>query len=81
MLGYIDKKWSDSDVVKDAVHRIISLFGIDRCIVASNHPSDLTDNNWTSYSNYEAFAKLFEKLSTEDQRKLFATNAKRIYRV
>jgi len=83
MLGYIDKKWNENEVVKDAVHRIINLFGIDRCMVASNHPSDLTDQNWTPYSNYEAFRQLFDKLSIskEDQRKLFATNAKRIYRV
>jgi predicted TIM-barrel fold metal-dependent hydrolase len=80
MLGYIDKKWNENTVVADAVHRIISLFGLERCIVASNHPSDLTDNGWTAYQNYEAFGALFSQYSLEQQRMLYGGNAKRIYR-
>jgi predicted TIM-barrel fold metal-dependent hydrolase len=81
MLGYIDKKWNENAVVAEAVHRIIGLFGVERCIVASNHPSDLTDNNWTAYQNYEAFSVLFARYSLEQQRMLYGGNARRIYRV
>ena len=57
----------------------IQIFGEDRCMFASNFPVDgLTGSLGTIYAG---FAAATEKLGLETQGKLFAGNARRIYRL
>ena len=80
MLCYIHEDWSNNNVVKDAVYRIIEIFGIDRCFFASNFPVDIKDG-WPAERLYSAFLKLVEnKYTSSDIKKLFSENAKRAYR-
>jgi len=80
MLCYIHKDWSNNNVVKDTVYRIIETFGIDRCFFASNFPVDKRDG-WPAERLYSAFLKLVDKkYSSSDIKKLFSENAKHAYR-
>ena len=60
------------------VHEAVELFGVDRCLFASNFPVDglhgSLDELWSAYSGVTA------ALDDADRDKLFAANAERIYR-
>ena len=43
MLCYVDPEWDSNPVVKDAVHKVIKLFGTDRSFFCSNYPPDLLE--------------------------------------
>ena len=49
MLCYITPDWDESDVVVKAVHKLIVIFGPDRCFFASNYPVDVKDN-WCAFT-------------------------------
>jgi predicted TIM-barrel fold metal-dependent hydrolase len=76
-LGLPDAPWtveSNGPIVLDT----IAMFGIDRCMFASNFPVDgLTADFDTIYGG---FMEIVEHLPMEDQHKLFSENARRIYR-
>ena len=79
MLCYTDPKWDTNKVVLDAIERVIKIFGVDRCMVASNHPADW-HSGWTAEKNYRAFSTLFTRMGLGQihQSKLFSENAKRV---
>ena len=54
MLCYTDKAWDEKKVVTDAVHKVISIFGEDRCFFCSNYPPDLQDG-WSADKLFKAF--------------------------
>jgi predicted TIM-barrel fold metal-dependent hydrolase len=55
------------------------LFGVQRCIFASNYPVEKLEG-WDAQSMYQEFQKLVDHRSQEEQEALFALNAMRIYR-
>jgi predicted TIM-barrel fold metal-dependent hydrolase len=80
MLSYIDKNWEQNSLVQETVLRVIDLFGIDRCFFASNFPVE-NHFGWNADRLYKAFVSLVDcQYKKEDQRKLFADNAKKAYR-
>jgi predicted TIM-barrel fold metal-dependent hydrolase len=77
-LGEAGKSWSlerNRQVILDT----IAIFGEDRCMFASNFPVDSLAGSLTTI--YSGFAEATEKLGRDVQAKLFAGNARRIYRL
>jgi predicted TIM-barrel fold metal-dependent hydrolase len=75
-LGQPNAPWtveSNGPVVLDT----IAMFGVDRCMFASNFPVDGLCADYDTI--YGGFMGVVEHLPLEDQRKLFADNALRIY--
>ena len=65
----------------DAIYKCISMFGVERCMFASNFPVDKRDG-WPAVRLFAAFRRLAEaRFSKEQQRMLFGGTARRIYRV
>ncbi|MDX2316051.1 MAG: amidohydrolase family protein, partial [Gammaproteobacteria bacterium] len=56
----------------------IALFGVDRCMFASNFPVDGLVADFETI--YAGFMCIVEHLPIGDQEKLFCDNARRIYR-
>lgn len=56
----------------------IELFGVDRCMFASNFPVDGMHGTFDEL--YSTFAALTASLDDDSRDKLFATNAERVYR-
>lgn len=80
MLSYPQQQWDQSRLVTDAVLRAIELFGVERCMFASNFPVELPQN-WPAPTLYRAFRQLVQEFSLTEQQSLFAENAQRVYRV
>ena len=80
MLCYTDLDWDQNPTIIDAIHKIIDMFGVDRCFFASNFPPDLHEG-WTADRLFDAFDKVTEKYSDEERRGLFSENAKKAYNV
>jgi predicted TIM-barrel fold metal-dependent hydrolase len=57
----------------------IAIFGVERCMFASNFPVDGLKGSWDYI--YSQFKLAVADLSLADRRKLFAENAARFYRV
>lgn len=65
------------DALGPLVEEALGLFGVERCLVASNFPMDKASLPWTTL--YDAFVQLTEGLGEEAQRALFHDNAARFY--
>merc|ERR1719217_1367039 len=78
MLCYTNKDWDKSKAVVGAVHRVIKLFGIDRCFFASNFPVDVKDG-WPGERLIPAFVDMALEYGLSDAKKLFSENAKKCY--
>lgn len=77
-LGMVDHRWT-VESLRPIVGEIISIFGTERCMFASNFP---VDGLYSSYAAvWHAFDTITAALSTEERRALFARNAERIYRI
>jgi predicted TIM-barrel fold metal-dependent hydrolase len=77
-LGQPGKPWTveaNGPVVRDA----ISIFGIDRCMFASNFPVDRLCADFDTI--FSGFKTIVADLSRAEQSKLFHDNAVRIYRL
>ena len=75
-LGLANKAWTIDDN-RDIVRRTIDLFGVERCMFASNFPVDgLCGSFDTIYSGY---SDATNDLAAADRHALFADNAARIY--
>ena len=73
-----DHKWT-IESIKEVFDYVIDSFGIDRCIVASNFP---VDKLFGSYDEiYNAYKKVLEQFSNDENKKLFSTNANIIYKI
>jgi len=80
MLAYIDPEWDSNPFIKDTVLQVIDLFGVERCQFASNLP---VENlwGWDAKRIFSGFLGIVEnQFSYEDQQKLFADNARKVYR-
>ena len=60
------------------IETAIELFGVDRCLFASNFPVDGMHGTFDEL--YTAFAAITAGLDDADVDKLFAANAERVYR-
>lgn len=78
MLSYSDPNWHQNALVKEAVLRVVELFGLERCCFASNFPVE-GEFGWTPERLYHEFRELVCRSSEMDRQKLFAENARRIY--
>jgi len=76
--GMFDHNWT-VEKIKPLILTTIDIFGIERCMFASNFPVD------TLYSNldksYDACKNIMEKFSVTEKQKFFYDNAERIYRL
>jgi len=79
MLCYVDPEWDSNETIISAVHKMIALFGVNRCFFASNFPVDVKDG-WPAARLFPAFLQLAAKYPVSVQKKLFAENAKKAYR-
>ncbi|WNO54085.1 amidohydrolase family protein [Stakelama saccharophila] len=77
-MGFAYRPWS-IEQVRPLVLETIDMFGIDRCMFASNFPTDKLFGSFDQHlSAYDAITDEFD----EDERdRLFAANAERIYRI
>jgi predicted TIM-barrel fold metal-dependent hydrolase len=77
-LGNTVPKWTEASI-RPYVLEAIEIFGVDRCMFASNFP---TDNAFSTMRTiWEAFFSLTKGFSAEERDKLFAANAIRHYRL
>ena len=77
-LGQVGVAWTVEDngpIVLDT----IALFGVDRCMFASNFPVDGLVADFDTI--FEGFMSIVEHLPLADREKLFRDNARRIYRI
>jgi predicted TIM-barrel fold metal-dependent hydrolase len=61
------------------IRETIGMFGVDRCMFASNYPVDSVKASWDWI--YQQFKYVTAGLPQEDRRKLFAENALAFYRI
>ena len=77
-LGMVDWTWTE-DSIRPLVLETIEIFGIDRCMFASNFP---VDKLYSSFGQlFAAFEAIVAGFSAAEQDKLFRSNAERIYRI
>ena len=73
-----DHNWTIISI-EEVFDYVIDCFGIDRCLVASNFP---VDKLFGSYDNiFNAYKKVLEKYSDEENNKLFSRNASKLYKI
>ena len=78
MLSYIDREWDRSSLVRESVHRVMEVFGTQRCMFASNFPVE-KHVGWPAARLYAAFRDLASHLDATGRQGLFADNARRAY--
>lgn len=77
-LGFVQKPWSADDS-RPLVLEAIDLFGTDRCLVASDFP---TDRLFGSFDHtLGAYAEIIAPFSDGERRAMWGGNANRIYRL
>jgi len=77
-IGQPDAAWT-VEANRAVVLDCIGLFGVDRCMFASNYP---VDSLVASYDTiFDGFKAITAGLDADDRRKLFAGNAIRVYRL
>lgn len=77
-LGQPGKAWT-VDANGPIVLDTIDMFGVERCMFASNFPVDSLVADFDTI--YGGFMRIVEHFPLSDQRKLFCDNARRIYRI
>lgn len=65
-------------VMRPWVEHCLDIFGVDRCLFASNFPVDSAYGTFDDL--YSAFGAICAELAASEQDKLFAANAERVYR-
>jgi len=77
-LGMFDHNFT-ADSIRPYVLHLIDVFGVDRCMFASNFPVDklLSDYDYL----FNTFREVVKDVSASNQRKLFHDNAKKFYRL
>jgi predicted TIM-barrel fold metal-dependent hydrolase len=77
-LGMVNWGWTE-DSIRPLILETIDIFGVDRCMFASNFPVDKL------YSTFDALYQSYERIAAgftaEEQDKLFRANAERFYRI
>ena len=77
-LGMFDPKWT-TESTRVFVEKTIEIFGVERCMFASNFPVDKIFNNFDSYWN--SFKEITKYYSNNDKELLFSANAEKYYRI
>ena len=77
-LGMATPGWTVEDI-RPYVEETIEIFGVDRCMFASNFPVDSLTSDYTAI--WSAFDEITSGMSDGDRRKLFHNNAVRFYRL
>jgi len=76
-LGVPGKPWT-AEANRDIVLRTIETFGVERCMFASNFPVDSLVATYRTI--FEGFSRITADFTAGERTKLFADNARRIYR-
>ena len=77
-LGMFDPNWT-IDSTRIFVEKTIQIFGIERCMFASNFPVDKIFNSFDTYWN--SFKEITKHYSENDKKLLFSSNAEKYYRI
>lgn len=77
-IGQKDRPWT-VDGNRDVVLQVIEMFGVERCMFASNFPVDSLVAGYDTI--FDGFKAITSEFSDADRRKLFHDNAVRIYRL
>jgi predicted TIM-barrel fold metal-dependent hydrolase len=77
-LGMFDPQWT-IDSTRIFVEKTIQIFGIERCMFASNFPVDKIFNTFDNY--WESFKEITKNYSENDKKLLFSSNAEKFYRI
>lgn len=77
-LGMFDPQWT-IDSTRIFVEKTIQIFGIERCMFASNFPVDKIFNTFDNYWN--SFKEITKDYSENDKKLLFSSNAEKYYRI
>lgn len=77
-LGIPGRPWLAEDN-RPIIQDTIELFGVERCMFASNFPVDSLVAGFQTI--FDGFRAAVSELPTDDQRKLFYHNAVRVYRI
>ena len=77
-LGMFDPNWT-IDSTRIFVEKTIEIFGIERCMFASNFPVDKIFNSFDTYWN--SFKEITKNYSENDKKLLFSSNAEKYYRI
>jgi predicted TIM-barrel fold metal-dependent hydrolase len=77
-LGMAHRGWT-TDSIRPLVEETIAVFGVDRCMFASNFPVDSLTSSYAQI--WSAYDEITSKLPDGDRQKLFHDNAVRLYRV
>ncbi len=68
-----------ADRIKQFVLDTIEIFGVDKCMFASNYPVDMLFSSYAAIWN--AYDEITSDFSDSDRDKLFKSNAERYYRI
>ena len=77
-LGMFNPNWT-IDSTKIFVEKTIEIFGIERCMFASNFPVDKIFNTFDNYWN--SFKTITKDYSENEKTMLFSSNAEKYYRI
>ena len=77
-LGATDWNWT-VDSLRPFILETIDIFGVDRCMFASNFPVDKLYSDFNTL--YAAFYSITDAFSRDEKRMLFHDNAARFYRL
>lgn len=77
-LGMGDHDWT-TESIRPYVEAAIDVFGVERCMFASNFPVDKLFSSFDAI--FDAFKEITEGYSESDRRKLFHDNAEHYYRL
>jgi len=77
-LGMGNWNWTTEEITP-YVEEAIGVFGVDRCMFASNFPVDKLFSSYDAI--FDAFKTITKSYATEERSKLFHANAERLYRL
>lgn len=77
-LGMGDHNWTTGSI-RPYVEAAIEVFGVDRCMFASNFPVDKLFSSFDTI--FDAFKEITKNYPTSDRRRLFHDNAENYYRL
>lgn len=77
-LGMCDPDWT-TDSIRSFVLETIDLFGVDRCMFASNFPVDSLFSDFDRL--FDAYLDITRDFAEGERDRLFRANAERIYRI
>jgi predicted TIM-barrel fold metal-dependent hydrolase len=77
-LAMMDRHWTTASL-RPFVLETIEIFGVERCLFASNFP---TDKLFGSFERqFAAYGTIVADFSACERTRMFATNAERVYRI